>query len=224
MTENVTIKSESPPQIRNISGETTIKAHSSNQSASLKFYSSWFCPYAQRVWIALEEKGIDYQYIEINPYEDPVDNGDQEFDNTSSSSTKKYSKIALSLSEKRLRYPRFIETSPKGLVPAISYTASSNDQTYSDVENVADSMVILEYIEEKFPDRSGHFKPLIPKDYIEPVKKAYIRFWCIHINERIIPHYYKMLMQSSAYDRQLAQQNLLSKSFNFELILHRVVV
>jgi len=27
-----------------------------------------FCPFNQRVWIALEERGIPYQYKEINPY------------------------------------------------------------------------------------------------------------------------------------------------------------
>ena len=27
-----------------------------------------FCPYVQRTWIALEEKGILYQYKEVNPY------------------------------------------------------------------------------------------------------------------------------------------------------------
>ncbi|KIL00850.1 hypothetical protein PAXRUDRAFT_29478 [Paxillus rubicundulus Ve08.2h10] len=27
-----------------------------------------FCPFNQRVWIALEEKGIPYQYREVNPY------------------------------------------------------------------------------------------------------------------------------------------------------------
>ncbi|EJC98963.1 glutathione-S-transferase [Fomitiporia mediterranea MF3/22] len=32
------------------------------------FYSGWFCPYVQRTWIALEEKGIPYQYKEVNPY------------------------------------------------------------------------------------------------------------------------------------------------------------
>ncbi|KAG5731762.1 Glutathione S-transferase omega-1 [Termitomyces sp. T112] len=32
------------------------------------FYSGWFCPFVQRVWISLEEKGVKYQYKEINPY------------------------------------------------------------------------------------------------------------------------------------------------------------
>ncbi|KAK0737424.1 thioredoxin-like protein [Apiosordaria backusii] len=42
-----------------------------NEHASdhpLKLYAGWFCPFVQRVWITLQEKNIDYQYIEINPY------------------------------------------------------------------------------------------------------------------------------------------------------------
>ncbi|KAH8168582.1 hypothetical protein LIA77_11846 [Sarocladium implicatum] len=36
----------------------------------LKLYGGWFCPFVQRSWIMLEEKGIkDYQYVEINPYQ-----------------------------------------------------------------------------------------------------------------------------------------------------------
>ncbi|KAF5386216.1 hypothetical protein D9615_002310 [Tricholomella constricta] len=34
----------------------------------LVYYAGWFCPYVQRGWIALEEKGIKYQYKEVNPY------------------------------------------------------------------------------------------------------------------------------------------------------------
>ncbi len=33
-----------------------------------KFYNAWFCPFAQRAWIALLEKGVDFEYIEQDPY------------------------------------------------------------------------------------------------------------------------------------------------------------
>ncbi|KAL2204393.1 glutathione S-transferase domain-containing protein [Sarocladium strictum] len=42
-------------------------AHSS--PSPLKIYGGWFCPFVQRAWITLEEKGVkDYEYVEINPY------------------------------------------------------------------------------------------------------------------------------------------------------------
>ncbi|KAL8291904.1 hypothetical protein RQP46_002162 [Phenoliferia psychrophenolica] len=43
-----------------------VEAHSAPQD--LIFYSGWFCPFNQRVWVALEEKGIQYEYREVNPY------------------------------------------------------------------------------------------------------------------------------------------------------------
>ena len=33
-----------------------------------KFYNAWFCPFAQRAWIALLEKGVDFEYVEQDPY------------------------------------------------------------------------------------------------------------------------------------------------------------
>ncbi|KAI0050796.1 glutathione S-transferase [Auriscalpium vulgare] len=44
----------------------TVNKHS--QPQDLVFYSGWFCPYVQRTWIALEEKGIAYEYKEVDPY------------------------------------------------------------------------------------------------------------------------------------------------------------
>ena len=34
----------------------------------MKLYSAWYCPFAQRVWMALEHKGIDFDYVEVDPY------------------------------------------------------------------------------------------------------------------------------------------------------------
>ncbi|PYI12475.1 glutathione transferase [Aspergillus sclerotiicarbonarius CBS 121057] len=47
----------------------TVANHS--QDNELKLYGSCFCPFVQRVWIALETKGIPYQYIEVDPYKKP---------------------------------------------------------------------------------------------------------------------------------------------------------
>lgn len=37
-------------------------------SSSPKFYNAWFCPFAQRAWIAFLEKGVAFEYIEQDPY------------------------------------------------------------------------------------------------------------------------------------------------------------
>ena len=36
--------------------------------SSFQFYTSWFCPFAQRVQLALELKKIPYEYIDVDPY------------------------------------------------------------------------------------------------------------------------------------------------------------
>ncbi|EEQ85623.1 hypothetical protein RJZ56_005338 [Blastomyces dermatitidis] len=47
----------------------TVKKHA--RESDLKLFGSCFCPFVQRVWIALEVKGIPYQYIEVDPYNKP---------------------------------------------------------------------------------------------------------------------------------------------------------
>ncbi|EPQ55206.1 glutathione-S-transferase [Gloeophyllum trabeum ATCC 11539] len=44
----------------------TVAQH--EQPQDLVFYAGWFCPFVQRSWVVLEEKGIPYQYKEVNPY------------------------------------------------------------------------------------------------------------------------------------------------------------
>lgn len=44
----------------------TVEQHQGTNE--LVFYAGWFCPFVQRAWITLEEKGVPYQYKEVNPY------------------------------------------------------------------------------------------------------------------------------------------------------------
>ena len=58
--------------------DTSLHPHTSGLAATvalshtkphpLKLWAGWFCPFVQRTWIVLQEKGIDYQYHEVNPY------------------------------------------------------------------------------------------------------------------------------------------------------------
>lgn len=34
----------------------------------MKFHSAWYCPFAQRAWMTLLLKEIDFAYIEVDPY------------------------------------------------------------------------------------------------------------------------------------------------------------
>ncbi|WWC58881.1 uncharacterized protein I303_101426 [Kwoniella dejecticola CBS 10117] len=44
----------------------TVDKHQKEEA--LIFWSGWFCPFNQRIWMALEERKIPYQYHEVNPY------------------------------------------------------------------------------------------------------------------------------------------------------------
>lgn len=95
----------------------------------VQLYCSWFCPFAQRAWIAVEEKGVDYQYCEVNPYEvNPDEPGG-------------YTKRQLPLAEKAaVNGAAFIAASPRGLVPALSHGGKP----------VWESLPLVEYVDEAF--------------------------------------------------------------------------
>ncbi len=35
----------------------------------MKLYNAWYCPFAQRAWMALVHKGIEFDCIEVDPYD-----------------------------------------------------------------------------------------------------------------------------------------------------------
>ena len=92
-------------------------------AAGVQFYCAWFCPFAQRAWIALEEKKVEYNYVECTLYR-------------GNASTK----VALSIAEKSALDPEFVAASPKGLVPAVRHGSTA----------VHDSLVVVEYLDRTF--------------------------------------------------------------------------
>ena len=92
-------------------------------AAEVQFYCAWFCPFAQRAWIALEEKNVHYDYVECTLYR-----GDAS------------TKVALTVAEKAALNPEFVAASPNGLVPAVRHGNAAVD----------DSHVVVEYVDGAF--------------------------------------------------------------------------
>ena len=157
-------------------GDSTIAQRSARTGARFRFYSAWFCPFAHRTWLALEAKQLDYQWIECELY----DGG---------AATKK----ALSLEEKARRNAAFVECCPRGLVPGIEH----------DGIRLYESIPLVEYLEEAFPDSGCRLMPDAAVD------RARVRIWMGYASEKVVPCYYRMLMSQDEEGRQKAKDDLL---------------
>ncbi|KAI1776693.1 hypothetical protein F4818DRAFT_440093 [Hypoxylon cercidicola] len=60
------------PLPKRISGTALATAKKHTKDHDLKLYAACFCPFSQRVWIALEAKGMQYQYCETDPFKRPT--------------------------------------------------------------------------------------------------------------------------------------------------------
>lgn len=74
---------------------------------NIQFYCAWFCPYAQRAWIALEHHKIPYNYVESLIVREDQDGGDHGYD----------------------KNPKLLAINPKGLVPTIDLPTRIVDET-----------------------------------------------------------------------------------------------
>lgn len=158
-------------------GDTTITQRSARTAAPIRFYSAWFCPFAHRAWLALEAKQLDYQWVECELY----DGGP---------ATKK----ALSIEEKAQRTPGFVECCPRGLVPGVEH----------DGIRVWESLPLIEYLDEAFPECGLRLMPSAPAD------RATVRMWIGFASEKVVPCYYRMLMAPDEAGRKTAKDDLLS--------------
>lgn len=183
-------------------GEATIAGRTCAQ-LPIKFYASWHCPHCQSAWIGLEEKGVEYQWVDIDLYE-LVDEADSNVGPAMGSSLSCGSvnlrprKRPLSQEELRNRYPAFVECSPRCRAPALDNCG----------EMVSDSMVLLEYIHEAFLG-----PPLLPAS---PHRRAQVRLWTRHVEQRIVPHFENLLSAQDPDERAQARLALHEGLAEFE--------
>lgn len=146
-------------------------ASSDHRGRTVQLFSSWFCPYAQRAWIALEELGIPYSTVEVNPYQTGL-------------STKTPKPIA----QKAADYPGFVEASPKGLVPALAIWEDG-----AVVHRVHDSLQCVSYMDFFASQQAaavGGGRRLF-------TDRTDVREGMAVADELILPHFYRLLMASS---------------------------
>ncbi|KAI1880146.1 hypothetical protein JX265_001767 [Neoarthrinium moseri] len=141
----------------------TVDKHQDDQP--LKLFSGWFCPFVQRVWLALEEKGIPYQYIEgkpvtIHPY---ATTGNPPLTHCPVNPYHKGEDL--------------LRSNPRGLVPTLEVAPG---------KSLYESIVLLEYLEDAFPDH----RPLRPAD---DYQRARARIWSDFVTSRVIPAFHRLL-------------------------------
>ncbi|OTA00710.1 hypothetical protein A9Z42_0009750 [Trichoderma parareesei] len=64
-------KTQGAPQVK-ASGAAQETARTHSKEADLRLHAACYCPFSQRVWIALEAKGQPYQYIETDAPKEPA--------------------------------------------------------------------------------------------------------------------------------------------------------
>lgn len=158
----------------------------------LKLYAGWFCPFVQRTWIVLNEKRIDYQYIEINPY-----HKDPEF---------------LKLNPRGLVPTLAVPVPDESSSTAAATTTDkpttngTNGTISNSTKPLYESIVISEYLDEHYSDPGQHGPRLLPtgNSARSCYDRARCRLWIDHISHRIIPAFYRMLQHTPSKDHSLA--------------------
>lgn len=154
----------------------------------IELLSAWFCPYAQRAWIALNEKlGVgNFQITEAMKTMEPDDH---------------YEKI-----------PLLLECNPNGLVPVIidrrrrqqqggETKSADDDGTNPDV--IYESLICVEFADEAL---RGEGPTLLPGN---AAQRAHARMWADKLNKKVCTQFYQLLMKQTKEEQDEAAQIIL---------------
>lgn len=125
----------------------TVNRHTDHTPNNLTFYGCSFCPFAQRIWIALEAIGVPYQYVEVDT---------QHFSKPPNASPD---------SRPQLNIPELAECNPEGKVPCIKHNNFC----------VWESLVMLEYLEDLAMGQSL-FQPAVGNAQLKAHSRLWVDF------------------------------------------------
>ncbi|CAI5500999.1 unnamed protein product [Closterium sp. Naga37s-1] len=160
----------------------------SSQRETVRLFSAWFCPFAQRAWIALEAKGVKYEYVEVDPYAKPAE---------------------LMAVNPRGLVPALLHITQHG---------EQQGEQQQQQRCLYESSVIMEYIDEAFPPSplaaaAAAAAPgstgvhLMPRDAYE---RAQVRMWMDFVNRKIVPTFYRYLQKQSREEQEAERAALIS--------------
>lgn len=120
----------------------------------------------QRVWLVLEEKGIPYQYIEVNPYHKPAE---------------------------LLRCnPRGLVPTLEVSLGGGTRGGGGGDATTTTTRPLYESTVLVEFLEDAYPDHGPALRP--PGGAAaDHVARARLRIWVDYVGTRVIPAFHRFL-------------------------------
>ncbi|KAL0070257.1 hypothetical protein AAF712_002749 [Marasmius tenuissimus] len=141
------------PQCTGIALET-VKEHTAAQDVTL--YGQCFCPFTQRVWTAFEALNIPYKVVARYFVPDEVDHTNRPAD--------------------------FLEVSPKGLVPGLSFNNPSS------WKGLSESSVMLEYLNDEGARVTG--RSLLPPPS-NPYARSLVRLQADHVSRTLVPAFFR---------------------------------
>jgi glutathione S-transferase len=166
---------------------STIKLHRQPSKSHLTFFANAFCPFAQRVWIALEIKGISYQFVEITPEMlADVNQGNRDLANDARNTSPNGTPIpsgSIAKQFKSSRAPKeLLDVNPDANIPCIKHGNWG----------IWESNVMMEYLEDLSNSCDNMGTPLLPVN--QPQLRAHCRLWVDHVNRKVLPAFYALLL------------------------------
>lgn len=155
----------------------------SDDASQIEILSGWFCPYAQRAWMALEEKCAG-KYTLTEAMEN------------------------IPAQKCMIKLPLLLEKNPNGKVPVILDRSGRKGENDKDDEEVIvyESLICVEYIDEATTDNAGPTTLLLPGS---PAQRAHARMWATKLNDGICTQFYVLLLKQDKKSQDEAADKIL---------------